>query len=134
MDTIERMQETVTRLFGPTARLCGNMGSGNGPGHIEIRVGSVAVGRGFTLGDAIRAASAALARWASTEKRLAGRCDWPNSLWIPFRDDTTSVTHCLETERRISTDQTGQAKIRSTPIRLCLCNRQNRQTHFSERT
>ena len=60
MDEIERIEPTITRLFGPSARLAGSIGTVQRPGRLEIRVGGVTAGSGPTLGDAIRAASTVL--------------------------------------------------------------------------
>lgn len=66
MDINERIDELITRTFGPTARLGGTIGTTQAPGRLDIIVGGVQCGSGRTLAEAVRRASVALsvvARW-----------------------------------------------------------------------
>jgi hypothetical protein len=57
----ERLQQTVLRLFGPTARLNGSFGTVAQPGQLEIVVGNKQIGVGATFQAALQAASRQLA-------------------------------------------------------------------------
>lgn len=60
----ERDQATVAKLFGPTATLGGMMGSGLGPGRLEVRINGFLVGWGRNFREAIAAAQQTLAALA----------------------------------------------------------------------
>lgn len=58
-------EDQVSRLFGPSARLIGSMGTVARPGRLAIEVGGRVVGAGRTLAAAVDAASRAMSAAAN---------------------------------------------------------------------
>ncbi len=53
-EALYRLQQTVLRMFGPSARIAGTGGSGRGPGSVRIVLDGRTLGTGRTFEQALQ--------------------------------------------------------------------------------
>ncbi|MCY2990927.1 MAG: hypothetical protein NTY19_24085 [Planctomycetota bacterium] len=86
-ESIYRQQQTIQRLFGPSATITGAIGTNLAPGRIEIHMADVRLGCGRTFAQAVEIAT----RKASSLATGAGRAAAALTLLLAFTVPTATA-------------------------------------------